>query len=445
MTWTKNRQGIANTMERLDRALCNAEWRTMFPEATFRVLPRTYSGHSPLVIYTQAPGTDGIQAIFYHNYWSIVGKSVYVLVNACFRNKSVLESVIETLIVFIPKVRPLLDSLVSPNQSSFIPGRNTIDNIIITHEILHTLRHKKGNEGGMIFKIDLEKAYDKLSWDFIRDTLVEFNMNDNWINLIMSYVSNCKSTILWNREILEGIKNERRLRQDDPHLFVLSMERLSNMISSNVEGGQWKGIKATRTSPPISHLFFADDLILFAKAYLSNCDTIMSVLSKFCAVAGQKINHSKSKLFVFPNLARNKALSLSFYSDIPLTQNLGKYLGSPMIHGTVNRNMFRETLKKLKNRLSGWKARTFSLACRTTLIQYVTSAIPSYNMQTMEIPRRVCDEMDRLNCNFLWGDTDSRKKVHLVNWESVCISKAKGGLGIRKARDQNAALLTKLG
>ncbi|XP_028123763.1 uncharacterized protein LOC114320887 [Camellia sinensis] len=53
MTWTNNHQGLANTMERLDRALSNPEWRTMFPEATVRVLPRTYSDHSPLLVYTQ--------------------------------------------------------------------------------------------------------------------------------------------------------------------------------------------------------------------------------------------------------------------------------------------------------------------------------------------------------------------------------------------------------
>ncbi|KAL7259319.1 hypothetical protein ACSBR1_005252 [Camellia fascicularis] len=53
ITWTNNRQGLADTMERLDRVMCNAEWRTMFPKATVKVLPRTYLDHSPLVVYTQ--------------------------------------------------------------------------------------------------------------------------------------------------------------------------------------------------------------------------------------------------------------------------------------------------------------------------------------------------------------------------------------------------------
>ncbi|CAL5396480.1 unnamed protein product [Camellia sinensis] len=53
MTWTNNRHGLANTTERLDRAMCNVAWRTLYPEATVKVLPRIYSNHSPLIVYTE--------------------------------------------------------------------------------------------------------------------------------------------------------------------------------------------------------------------------------------------------------------------------------------------------------------------------------------------------------------------------------------------------------
>ncbi|KAL7200213.1 hypothetical protein ACSBR1_032183 [Camellia fascicularis] len=52
-TWSNNRQGMANTMERLDRALCNAEWRTAFPKGAARNIPRTYSDHSPIMVHTE--------------------------------------------------------------------------------------------------------------------------------------------------------------------------------------------------------------------------------------------------------------------------------------------------------------------------------------------------------------------------------------------------------
>ena len=61
----------------------------------------------------------------------------------------------------VNKLRHLLDKIVGPAQASFLPGRQTSDNIIISQEIVHTLERKKGKYGGLIFKIDLEKAYDK--------------------------------------------------------------------------------------------------------------------------------------------------------------------------------------------------------------------------------------------------------------------------------------------
>lgn len=168
----------------------------------------------------KAPGPDGIQAFFYHKFWDIVGKDVCDFVKNYFQSASIPRDVNKTLIVLIPKcdnpdslklfrpislcnvlykiitkiivgrIRPLLHKIVSPFQSSFIPGRSTNDNVIITQEILHTLRLKKGKRGGMVFKIDLEKAYDKISWAFLEETLRFFKLNDTWISLIMECVSN---------------------------------------------------------------------------------------------------------------------------------------------------------------------------------------------------------------------------------------------------------------
>lgn len=158
----------------------------------------------------------------------------------------------------------------------------------------------------MIFKINLQKAYDRISWDFIRDTLHEFKLNDSWVKLIMNCVTNNQSSILWHGEIIEGIHNKRGLRQRDPlppYLFVFCMERLSNMIISKVKQQTWKGIKASSNSPELSHLFFIDDLILFAKADQSNCETIIEVLNEFCVIYAQKINYLKSKLFASKNIS----------------------------------------------------------------------------------------------------------------------------------------------
>lgn len=81
----------------------------------------------------------------------------------------------------------------------------------------------------MIFKIDLEKAYDKILWEFLQKVLEIFYFPPQWIKLIMSRVTQGETSILWNGGILPPIKSGRGLRQENslsPYLFVLSLEYL---------------------------------------------------------------------------------------------------------------------------------------------------------------------------------------------------------------------------
>ena len=83
------------------------------------------------------------------------------------------------------RFRPLLAELNGPLQGSFIPGRGTKENIILAQEVMHTIHtHKKG-EGLIALIIDLEKAYDRVSWDFLRATLYDFGFPHSIVELIM--------------------------------------------------------------------------------------------------------------------------------------------------------------------------------------------------------------------------------------------------------------------
>lgn len=141
----------------------------------------------------------------------------------------------------------------------------------------------------MIFKIDLEKAYDKISWEFLEKTLINFNFDRKWISIIMSYVTKGETVILWNGYPLDPIKARRGLSQGDPlspYLFVLCLEFLSNLINEAVFKKKWTGIQSSRNGPTISHLFFADDLRFFVQADLHNANMIMEILEEFCGASG---------------------------------------------------------------------------------------------------------------------------------------------------------------
>ncbi|CAL8115937.1 unnamed protein product [Prunus armeniaca] len=141
----------------------------------------------------------------------------------------------------------------------------------------------------------------------------------------------------------------------------------------------------------------------------------------------------------------HKFKNIASISGSPLSDNLGKYLGVPLIHTRVTKDTYQEIIDKVQKCLSSWKSHTLSMAGRLTLLQSVASAIPIYSMQTAMLPASVWSKLDQLNKNFLWGHAFDKVKVHLVNWEIVCKSKCDGGLGVKKATWMNQALLAKFG
>lgn len=167
----------------------------------------------------KSPGSDGFPAKFYQANWDIVGASVCDTVRPAFEQGKIDREMNETLLCIIPKVeqpervnqfrpislcnvivkiitklmvkrlRPFLNELISPTQSAFIPGRGCHDNVIVVQEVIHSFKKCKNKEGYFIMLLDLEKAYDRISWDFLRWVLKDMGLPSTWIFLIMSCVS----------------------------------------------------------------------------------------------------------------------------------------------------------------------------------------------------------------------------------------------------------------
>ena len=151
------------------------------------------------------------------------------------------------------------------------------------------MSRRKGRTGLMAIKIDLEKAYDHLKWSFIRDTLKLFNFPNHLISLIMSCVSTSSISVLVNGGGLDYFQPSRGIRQGDPlspYLFILCMEVLVALITKKCQAKLWEPIKATLGGIAFSHLFFADDLVLFAKADQKNCIAIKDAIETFCVLSG---------------------------------------------------------------------------------------------------------------------------------------------------------------
>lgn len=204
-------------------------------------------------------------------------------------------------------------------------------------------------------------------------------------------------SLLWNGEKTEAFQPARGLRQGDPlspYLFVLCLERLCHQIDKSIAAKEWKPISLSRGGPKLSHICFADDLILFAEAFVAQIRVIRKILENFCVASGQKVSLEKSKIYFSDNVSRDLEKLISDESGIKPTRDLGKYLGMPVLQKRINKETFGEVLEKVSSRLSGWKGRLLSFTWRLTLTKAVLSSIPVHSISTISLPISTLNNLD---------------------------------------------------
>nr|KYP39451.1 Putative ribonuclease H protein At1g65750 family [Cajanus cajan] len=275
--------------------------------------------------------------------------------------------------------------------------------------------------GSLALKIDLEKAYDRVRWDFLESTL------------------NSSISLLWNGSTLPSFVLSRGLRQGDPlspYLFVFCMERLALRISELLQEGHWKPIQLSPRGLPLSHLLFADDILLFCQASKDQTRLVASILEEFSRSSSLRFNLTKSKF--------RRIDMLEGLLGIGHTARIEKYLGFPMTHGQPRCADFYDVMDKIQGRLGAWKSKLLNKAGKLCLVKSTISSIPVYSMQTLWLSPAVCNRIYQACRRMLWGKSDNTRFWSPVSWDVVTQPKEFGGLGVREARRVNVSLLGKL-
>ncbi|KAA3472337.1 Retrovirus-related Pol polyprotein LINE-1 [Gossypium australe] len=281
----------------------------------------------------KAPRSDEYYALFFQSQWDTLGNNVCQWVKSVFEGSPIEPELNNTLIVLIPQkgspedfsqFRPIIlcfvlyklvmkvitnrfkvifPRLISQEQAGFIAGRNIFDNIILAQEVIHSMRCNQKGRKWMAVKLDLEKAYDRVSWDFINASLIAARIPFFLRNVVMSVISSSTMQVLWNGVPTQKFKPNRGIRQGcplSPYLFVLCMEWLGHFIHSRMEASTWDPIRLSRSGPSVSHLFFADDLVIFCKVEIDQARLLESVITLFCQIFGHKISEQVFTLMEVP-------------------------------------------------------------------------------------------------------------------------------------------------
>lgn len=159
----------------------------------------------------------------------------------------------------------------------------------------------------------------------------------------MSCVTTVSYSILLNGSPSHIFNPTRGLRQGDPlspYLFILCAEALSALILQAESHGSLHGARVCRNAPSISHLFFADDSLIFGRATASEMTTVKDIIEQYSRASGQKVNYEKSEVSFSVGVSRERAVSLASLGGISLVDNHGVYLGLPASLGRKKKGGF---------------------------------------------------------------------------------------------------------
>ncbi|GJZ53952.1 RNA-directed DNA polymerase, eukaryota [Tanacetum coccineum] len=420
----------------------------------------------------KSPGPDGFTFGFYRRYWTFLENDVVEAVLYFFNHGQFPKGSNSSFITLIPKTqeakmmkdfRPItligslykiiakilanrlvvvLEDLVSDVQSAFVAKRQILDGPFILNELFQWCKMKKKHT--MIFKVDFEKAYDSVRWDYLDDVLKRFGFGEKWCGWIQNCLLSSKGSVIVNGSPTKEFQFHRGLKQGDPlspFLFLLIMESLHISMQRVVDAGLFRGIQVG-SSLQVSHLFYADDAVFMGHWSEANIDTILRVLDCFYHASGLRINMLKSKLMGI-SVSSDKVDQAAKKIGCAILQVPFSYLGSKVGCLMSRIQSWSEIVNNILTRLSKWKLKTLSIGGRLTLLKSVLGSLPIYHMSLFKVPAKVLLNMESIRCHFFNGIEHNGKKPIWVKWNKVLASKEKGGLGVSSFYALNRALLFK--
>ncbi|KAJ9559670.1 hypothetical protein OSB04_004830 [Centaurea solstitialis] len=394
----------------------------------------------------KAPGPDGFSFNFLKKFWDIIKVDLMAALHWFWDSERISLGCNSSFITLIPKILSP-EGLGDYRPISLIGVYYKLVAVILAErlkKVVDYIRHKK--RIGLVFKVDFEKAYDSVEWNFLLDCLGNMGFGQKWRRWIEACLRSSTLSVLVNGSPTKEFEMGRGLRQGDPlapFLFLIVAENLNVLMEEACEKGVFEGLRIGNEGVMISHLQYADDVIFFGKWSKVNLKNLIKILECFRLLSGLKINLRKSKLFgmgINEQEVRDWAREMGCEGGIlPFV-----YLGLPVGASMSNIKNWAPVVEKVKKKLGSWKAKWISFGGRLTLVKSVLGSLSLYFLSLFRAPRGVIGELEKIRNRFFWGGGElGKSSLVWVKWDKVVSSFEKGGLDIGDLSSMNHALLGK--
>lgn len=276
--------------------------------------------------------------------------------------------------------------------------------------------------------------------------MIKLGFADKWVSLFMRSMTSVNYSFCLNHSSFGKLYLQRGLRQGDPlspYLFVPCAPGLSYIFSKAVERRLIRGVKVANSCPVISHLFFADDSLIFFKVTKEDNLNVRNYLNIYEKTSRQMVNFGKSVLSFSPSSSPRIISIIEKVLSVPVVSGHDVYLGLPTFSLRNKKIQFRYILERITKKIQGWSSKLFSMSGRAVLIKSVIQAIPSYAMSCYRIPASICRRVEQICANFWWKGRDGNKGSHWLSWLHLYRPKCLGGMGFRNVVAFNKAMLAK--
>jgi hypothetical protein len=418
----------------------------------------------------KAPGPDGFTALFFKKCWPLICfdimRAVATMECRVSRNLHLLNSANMILLPKTPdavhpsefrpislvhffgklitkilalRLRPRMHELVSPCQSAFIKKRAIHDNFVFVRAQARLFRQKK--MPALLLKLDLQKAFDSISWEFLLEVLEAKGFGQKWRDWIACLLFTASTSIIVNGELTDPISHKRGLRQGDPLsplLFVIATDILAELLAMADRVGALKSNRFLQPKNRVS--MYADDIVIFTEADEDELVAVKSLLHCFGEASGLLTNYAKSAIIPIHcghiDISSLSAILQCTVKSFPCT-----YLGLPLSDQRLRKGDMQPALDRLSGKVKGWNKGNFSLEARLLLVKHVLSAMHIYQLLVIDLPIWLIKAIDKIRRGFLWNNDEltSGGKC-LVNWAAICRPLEFGGLGITDLQRKAMAL-----